>query len=209
VQRFSAMKRRTENDGSATDEGLRARKQRQTRQAILDAGLKLFLKDGYEATTLDDVASEAGISRRTFFSYFSSKEEILLAWQATGFVDALRTAFADATAEAPPLDAVRKMLPKLVTRFETKESIAIDRLMRSTETLQARKESVYVKMEQVVLAAMRDVWSETQSEDNLRLFAMVSIGVLRLAMDVWREDRGKRPLASYVREGFNRLKSEV
>jgi hypothetical protein len=45
------------------------------------SGLKLFVANGYEATTLEAVAAAAGISRRTFFHYFKSKEELLLAWQ--------------------------------------------------------------------------------------------------------------------------------
>jgi AcrR family transcriptional regulator len=192
-----------------SDEGLRERKRRQTRQRIAEAGLQLFIADGYEATTLDAIAAEAGISRRTFFYYFKSKEEILQAAQATGFLEALRTAFAGQSAEQAPFDAVRRALPKLVSRFETKESIVVDRLMRSTETLRAHKQAVFVQMEELLFEALRDVWSGAESEPTLRLVAMVSIGVMRLAMDAWRHDRAKRPLAGYVREGFAKLKSQI
>jgi AcrR family transcriptional regulator len=192
-----------------SDEGLRERKRRQTRQRIADAGLKLFVKDGYEATTLEAIAAEAGISRRTFFYYFKSKEELLQASQATGFLEALRTAFAGQSPEQAPFDAVRKTLPKLVSRFETKHSLVVDRLMRSSETLIARKQAIYVEMEELLFAALRDVWSDDKRQPTLRLVAMAAIGVVRLAMDAWRQERGKRPLAGYVREGFAALKSEI
>ncbi len=71
------------------EEGLRERKRRETLHRIAEQGLKLFLSNGYEATTLDAIAEAAGISRRTFFYYFKSKEEILLAWQDGGFTETL------------------------------------------------------------------------------------------------------------------------
>ena len=58
---------------------------RKTLERIAETGLKLFSRNGYEATTLDAIAEAAGISRRTFFYYFKSKEEILLDWQMRGF----------------------------------------------------------------------------------------------------------------------------
>jgi len=57
---------------------LRDRKRCETRQRIVDTGRRLFSEKGFEATTLDAIALEAGISRRTFFSYFTSKEDVLL-----------------------------------------------------------------------------------------------------------------------------------
>ena len=49
------------------EKGLRERKRRETLHRIAEQGLKLFLSNGYEATTLDAIAKAAGISRRTFF----------------------------------------------------------------------------------------------------------------------------------------------
>jgi len=57
--------------------GLRERKKQQTRQAIHEAAMKLFAERGFEATTIADIAEAADISPRTFFSYFSAKEEAI------------------------------------------------------------------------------------------------------------------------------------
>src|SRR5262245_22638787 len=57
--------------------GLRERKKQATRQAIHEAAMKLFAERGYDATTIADIADAAGISPRTFFSYFSAKEEVV------------------------------------------------------------------------------------------------------------------------------------
>src|ERR1700724_1393764 len=125
-------------DISTKNEGLRERKKRETLQRIAETGLKLFIARGYEGTTLEAIAEAAGISRRTFFYYFKSKEEVLLAWQGSGFLDALRPAMLEESPHQAPLDAVRHCLLKLISRYETKESIIVDRLLRSCGLLRIR-----------------------------------------------------------------------
>src|ERR1700687_5164382 len=61
--------------------GLRQRKQQQTRERLTRMAMALFLERGFEATTLDDIAAAADISRRSFFHYFASKEDVVFAWQ--------------------------------------------------------------------------------------------------------------------------------
>ena len=56
---------------------LRDRKRARTRQALVDAAVELFELNGYEATTVADIAAAAEIGTRTFFSYFAGKEEVL------------------------------------------------------------------------------------------------------------------------------------
>ena len=58
----------TPKEKPATDApGLRARKRQQTRERLTRAAMALFLERGFEATTLDDIAAAADISRRSFF----------------------------------------------------------------------------------------------------------------------------------------------
>lgn len=56
---------------------LRERKRARTRQALVDAAVDLFERNGYERTTVADIAAAAEIGTRTFFSYFPSKEDVL------------------------------------------------------------------------------------------------------------------------------------
>src|ERR1700688_1327203 len=106
----------------------REQKRQETLKRIGEKGLKLFIANGYERTTLEAIAAAAGISRRTFFYYFKSKEEVLLASQGGGFLDALRPAMLEESRHQAPLDAVRHCLLKLISRYETKESIILNRL---------------------------------------------------------------------------------
>lgn len=69
-----------EVDGPAPPElGLRERKKIQRRHAIETAALELFEESGFEATTIGDITASVGISPRTFFYYFDTKEDVVLA----------------------------------------------------------------------------------------------------------------------------------
>ena len=128
---------------------LRERKRRVTLDRIAEVGLKLFIEHGYEATTLDAIAAASGISRRTFFYYLKSKEDVLLAHESGNFPQALRPTFLKQSPKQAPLDAARKTFLALASMYETKESIIADRILRSIETLRLRKEALLVQMEEV------------------------------------------------------------
>src|SRR5258705_2237361 len=64
-----------QTDGMAPT--LHARKQQVVRDAIWDAATDLFTGKGFDETTVDDIAESAGVSRRSFFRYFSSKNDLM------------------------------------------------------------------------------------------------------------------------------------
>ncbi|KIZ34844.1 hypothetical protein OO17_26330 [Rhodopseudomonas palustris] len=189
-------------------DGLRERKRRETFDRIAKTGLRLFIENGFEATTLDAIAAAAGISRRTFFYYFKSKEEVLLAQEGSGFSQALRTAMLEQSPDQAPIDAARECLLTLASRYETKESVIVDRLLRSTEALRARKEALFVDMERTLEGAMGEMWTAPSQRETHRVVAMMAIGTLRLALDDWRREDGRHPLAYYLRRTFALLQRQ-
>jgi AcrR family transcriptional regulator len=181
---------------------LRERKRRVTLDRIAETGLKLFVENGYEATTLDAIAAASGISRRTFFYYLKSKEDVLLAHESGNFPQALRPTFLKQSPRQSPIDAARKTFLALASMYETKESIIADRILRSVETLRLRKEALLVQMEDVLAEAMYELWPDQSQRPALRLAAMMAIGTLRFAKENWRRDDAAHPLTHYIDEAF-------
>ncbi len=93
--------------GGGPTEPSRGRPASTSRQDVARAALDLFARQGYDATTVDEIAAAVGISRRTFFRYFESKPDVV--W---GEFDAelvrLRARLDEAPATEPLMDVVRR-----------------------------------------------------------------------------------------------------
>jgi AcrR family transcriptional regulator len=186
---------------SPAAESWRERKRQQTQQRIAEAGMRMFVEIGFEATTLDAIAEAAGIARRTFFHYFDSKEALLFAYEdraEQGVVKAL----ARAPNDMPPFEAMRAALMAMVSEFGTDEARTLNKLLRSTEALRARKQSNYERQERYLLKALSEKWPDAADSLRLRLIAMIGMGIMRIAADAWSADDGTRPLRAYLEDGF-------
>jgi AcrR family transcriptional regulator len=188
-------------------EGLRARKRRETRQRIADAGLRLFLSNGFDETTLDMIADAADISRRTFFHYFESKDAVLETWVRE--LEVLVGAAIGQATWTTPLDVVYQGLARLASQYETAEALSIDHLMRSTEALRVRKQANYERLERSVTAALEQRCPDPAQHSVLRLAALVGIGTLRLALENWGADGHRGPVIGYLDDAFVLLPSAL
>ncbi|WP_285485944.1 TetR/AcrR family transcriptional regulator [Amycolatopsis taiwanensis] len=88
---------------------LRDRKRARTRQALIDAATELFTRNGYDETTIADIAAAADIGARTFFSYFASKEELLFP-ESDERIQAAIDAIATRTPDEGPADVLLRAL---------------------------------------------------------------------------------------------------
>jgi AcrR family transcriptional regulator len=192
-----------------TPSDLRERKRRVTLDRIAEVGLKLFVENGYEATTLDAIAAASGISRRTFFYYLRSKEDVLLAHESGNFPQALRPTFLKQSPKQSPLNAARKTFLALASMYQTQESIIADRILRSIEPLRLRKEALLVQMEELLAEAMYEMWPDQNKRPALRMAAMMAIGALRFAKENWRKDNAAHPLTHYIEEAFDLLNHQA
>jgi AcrR family transcriptional regulator len=197
--------------GNATfmsTDGLRERKRRETLQRITEAGICLFIEKGYDATTIEEISAAAGISRRTFFYYFKSKDDVLLSLQS-----GMGAMIADAVRSAPkdkqPLDTIRDAVVAVCAAVPADDMIVIDRLMRSSDAVQARKQASYVQHEQTLFVALHERWPEPERKIALRLVAMLAIGAIRLSTDIFHREGGCRPIETILREAFSALESEI
>ncbi|MEV6980790.1 TetR family transcriptional regulator [Sphaerisporangium sp. NPDC051017] len=85
--------------------GLRERKKHRTRLALCDAAFELFLEQGFESTTVDQIAAAVDVSPRTFFRYFGSKEDLALDYTVE-YDELITTALAARPEDEPPFQAL-------------------------------------------------------------------------------------------------------
>lgn len=188
--------------------GLRERKRRETLQRITDAGICLFIEKGIDRTTLDEIAALAGISRRTFFHYFKSKDDILLSLQS-GMGEMIAERVRQAEATVSPFEAIRASVIAVCAEVPADDMVAIDRLMRSSPAVQARKQASYVEHERTLFTALRVRWPDPAREMALRLVAMLAIGAIRLATEAMGQEGEQRSLVELLNAAFHALPSEL
>jgi AcrR family transcriptional regulator len=84
--------------------GRRAMKKNETRQAILQAAIRLFSERGVENTSIEELAAEAGIGKGTIYGYFQTKDEIFLAFCEEEIEYAFRAVAEQSDPQAPVLE---------------------------------------------------------------------------------------------------------
>lgn len=192
--------------------GLRERKKQQTREALARAGIELFVERGYDATTLAEIAEAAGVSTRTVFAYFPSKEDILFA-----NFQAMREALALALAERPGGKDALTTLRDFILSGHTKTELdqKLERIICTDETLLSHRRARMSQLQELFAAAIADDLGA--GPDDLR--AHVAAASLTAAFEVLeRRDRGSSaqytteevaaaidPIISFVRAGLEAL----
>ena len=135
-------------------EGLRERHRRRTEAVLEEAALALFEARGFDFVTVDDIAAEADVSRRTFFRYFATKEDVVLADQPRR-QEELREALAARPPDEPVLTALRHAVLALADTHEQDRERLLRRakIVRSTPSLQVRSVGTMRAWEQAVTAS--------------------------------------------------------
>lgn len=168
-------------------EGRRERKRRQTRERIEQAAMSLFLERGFDATTIEEITEAADVSKRSFFDYFPSKEEVVFAWQDS-FADRLMAAIAARPPGESDVKAVEEALIVTVTASADERAMALGELIHCTPTLKARDQLKYAKLEQKLTDALiARKGGDPEARAHMRLLSAIVIGALRVGSEVWQE----------------------
>jgi mycofactocin system transcriptional regulator len=167
--------------------------------------LALFARDGFDATTVDDIAAAAGIGRRTFFRYYESKNDVV--W---GDFESGLAAFEDWLAQSPPGTPLGTALADAVVRFNALEAPAVAahrqrmELILRVPALQAHSTLRYAEWRGVVarFAAARLGLPEQSLQPQLVAHAALAAAVA--AYEQWLQDDAA-DLADLLRTSFGAL----
>jgi AcrR family transcriptional regulator len=166
----------------------------------------LFIEKGFDGTTVEEIAAAAGISRRTFFHYFDSKDDILLSLQSD--VGEMFAAEVRRASGGSPFELVRNAALSVCASIPHDDMLALDRLMRGSASVQARKQASYRQQEEALFLALRERWPEPAREIRLRVLAMIAVGATRLASETFNQEGGARPFDELLRDAFTAVTAE-
>jgi AcrR family transcriptional regulator len=186
--------------------GLRERKRQQTRERLTRAAMALFLDRGFEATTLDDIAAAADVSRRSFFHYFASKEDVVFAWQENSTA-ALIAALKARPAGESMFAAAENAISAVVRQFKPGEAVAMARLKRDNPALQARDQVKYEKLERALAEALGKRAGHKTEKLETRLVAMIATGVMRIGGELWAADGARENPEALAKRTFAAIRA--
>ncbi|GAA5148292.1 TetR family transcriptional regulator [Pseudonocardia eucalypti] len=168
-----------------TELGLRERRQRRQRAELVSAGMRLFAERGFDATTVDEVADAAGVSRRTLFRYFGSKGDIVMEW-ARGTTSLLTAALRTRPLAEEPLTSLHAAFAAMCASIggSSEDIRSVIEMIERSPSLRPYSLLKHARWED----ALAELLAERRPElDPMRaaLLARVSVAAFRTALDEW------------------------
>ncbi|MDF2707097.1 MAG: putative transcriptional regulator, TetR family [Nonomuraea muscovyensis] len=178
------------------NEGLRERKKNRTRQALVDAAVRLFEERGFDAVTTADIAAAADVSPRTFFLHFAAKEDVLFAHSEMRVDLGLRTLTERAAGEPPGTVLARAMERMIVDSWGADLTSGLAalrvRLAASAPALRARLVQRFAGAQHDLAAALLAAYPEELDTVTAAALVGAQVGAVGAAA-VASLDRGDAP----------------
>ncbi|WP_245633567.1 TetR/AcrR family transcriptional regulator [Amycolatopsis jejuensis] len=188
---------------------LRDRKRARTRQALIDAATDLFERNGYDETTVADIAAAAEIATRTFFGYFASKDELLFP-DADGRVEATVEALANRKPGDRPIDILLQALAhagdvsgETVSRLTTLRL----RLIQTVPAVRGRALQIQLDTERRIAAHLAEAFPDQLDDVGARALTGAFVGAVSGAVQAVLERTGE--LTPAARQAASREAVEV
>lgn len=191
----------------ATPAGLRERKKERTRAEIERVAMHLFVERGFDVVTVDEIAAVAEVSHRTFYRYFSSKEDLVLR-DVREFLDDMRTLLAQRPSSESVIESIRVVILQLAQASEADADEDRQRvtLLLETPSLQHHRQERLVAFENALKPLIADRLAVDPAADmRPALIAACAGAALRVASESWIADDMKTKLAPKVEEAFSLL----
>jgi AcrR family transcriptional regulator len=166
---------------------LRDRKKERTRQALIDAAGKLFAEQGYERTTVADIAAAADIGTRTFFSYFASKEELVFP-EADARIQATLDAIAERGPADSPADVLLRALSGVGDEIVSPMAGLRLRLIQTVPAIRGRALQIQADAQREIARHLRDAFPEQLDEVSAAALVGAFIGAVAGALQVLLDD---------------------
>jgi AcrR family transcriptional regulator len=185
---------------------LRERKKLKTRRAIQDHALRLFAEQGYDETTVEQIADAAEISPSTFFRYFPTKEDTVLTDE---YDPVMAEVFRAQPAELGPLGAMRSMFAAMMERMYEADRDTILTRVRLIQAVPALRAKSFDAMHHSSIGMFAQLVAERadlEPEDmRVRLFTWAVMGAIQAAIFTWADSDGALDLPKLMDEALEFL----
>ncbi|WP_084264990.1 acyl-CoA-like ligand-binding transcription factor [Actinomadura macra] len=165
---------------------LRERKKLRTRRAIQDQALRLFEEQGYDETTVEQIAAAAEISPSTFFRYFPTKEDVVVTDEYDPIMAEL---FREQPADLSPIEALRATMREILPQMYETDLDAMTARMRLTACVPALRARTFESLREGTHAVLKELVAErvgrSQDDADVKTFTWAVLGVLQAAMYEW------------------------
>lgn len=183
------------------------KKAENARERFEAAAFKLFGKQGYAATTVPEIAENAGLTERTFYRYFTDKREVLF-WRAADHQMSIRNEIARATSDAHPLSTVVHAFKSVAAFIDGHRPIVKLRqtLISSHSDLQERE---LMKLNALASAIDQTLQQRGIQPSAARVVAEVGTAVWKVALENWSKDEIERSFAEHLQAAFAEFQTEL
>lgn len=178
--------------------GLRERKKQKTRWAIQEHALRLFVEQGYEATTVEQIAEAAEVSPSTFFRYFKTKEDVV---SEDRYDELVVQAIEAAPAGLGPLATMRHALKVSMGDLrhgENEQILTRMRLVLSVPALRGRMMSGLFQSTDVFSPPLARRLGREPDDFDVRAFVTACMSAAGMAVFVWYDSDGHRDLGELI-----------
>jgi len=186
----------------------RERNKLRTRDALAAAALRLAREHGFESVTIEQIAADAAVSRRTFFRYYASKEAALFPYYGRR-LEWFRASLADGPPGASPFAVVEQAFLALavVYRRERDEIVAQQEVVDASPALIAFERTLDRDWEQAVADALETGRRDARGKAGrrARILAGATMGAVRATLREWFDAGGRLDLVALGRETFAQL----
>ncbi|HET7398290.1 MAG TPA: TetR family transcriptional regulator [Intrasporangium sp.] len=165
-------------------DGLRVRKKRETREGLHRAALDLVEEKGFAAVTTEEIAARAGVSTRTFFNYFSSKDAAVL---GTGPEDLAEAAelLRSRPAEEPPLEALRRVAHAMLSPATVDPALRLQRrrVLVGEPSLAPAVVASNIRVENCLTEALATRLGDAADDLRVRLTVAAALAAVRASLE--------------------------
>jgi AcrR family transcriptional regulator len=189
--------------------GLRERKKQATRLALHEAALRLVGERGLDGVSVDDIAAAADVSPRTFFNYFSSKDDAVVGLDPA-MAEVQAETFLARPAEESPVQALRAIArEQAVGMAEDPELWPLRlRVIESNPVLVARLAAAFGRSERALAEAVaRRTGTSTDADTYPTLLAAVAGAAMRTALHRWHATDFTASLPDLVDEAWDAIEA--